>query len=89
MHTTAEEKLWALADENPQQRSLVVLRPGVFMSNHFMADVHHIKHSNKLVSPCGSSSAIVTWIDTKGKQKEREYNMKHIYIFCFFLDRYL
>jgi len=64
MHTTAEEKLWALADENPEQRSLVVLRPGSFMSNHIMADSHHIKHSNKLLS-CGSPSSTTTWIDTK------------------------
>jgi nucleoside-diphosphate-sugar epimerase len=65
-HTTAEEKLWALADENPEQRSLVVLRPGSFMSNHLMGDVHHIKRSNKVVS-CGLLSTITTWIDTKGK----------------------
>jgi hypothetical protein len=70
MHTSAEEKLWTLADENPEQRSLVVLRPGAFMTNHFMGDVHHIKHSNKLVS-CGSPSSITTWIDTRGKLKER------------------
>jgi nucleoside-diphosphate-sugar epimerase len=65
-HTTAEEKLWTLADENPEQRSLVVLRPGGFMTNHLWADVHQIKHSNKLVS-CGSPSAKRTWIDSKGK----------------------
>lgn len=70
MHTSAEEKLCTLADENPEQRSLVVLRPGAFMTNHFMGDVHHIKHSNKLVS-CGSPSLIMTWIDTRGKLKER------------------
>ncbi|UJR38743.1 hypothetical protein I4U23_031408 [Adineta vaga] len=64
MHTIAEEKLWTLADENPEQRSLVVLRPGAFMSNQFRSDVHHIKHSKKIVS-CGSSSSTVTWIDTK------------------------
>ncbi|CAF3990849.1 unnamed protein product [Rotaria sordida] len=64
MHTAAEEKLWTLADENPEQCSLVILRPGSFMSNHFMSDVHHIKHSNKIVS-CGSPSSTVTWIDTK------------------------
>ena len=69
-HTAAEEKLWTLADENPEQRSLVVLRPGAFMSNHFRGDVHHIKRSNKLVS-CGSPSSIVTWIDTRGKLEER------------------
>jgi uncharacterized protein YbjT (DUF2867 family) len=66
MHATAEEKLWALADENPEQRSLVVLRPGSFMTNHLMGDVHHVKRSNKLVS-CGLPSTKVTWIDTKGK----------------------
>ncbi|CAF1125382.1 unnamed protein product [Adineta steineri] len=64
MHTAAEEKLWALADENPEQRSLVVLRPGAFMPNHFMADVHTIKHKNKIVS-CASPSSKSTWIDTK------------------------
>jgi uncharacterized protein YbjT (DUF2867 family) len=63
-HTTAEEKLWALAEENPEQRSLVVLRPAGFMSNHFMGDVHHVKHSNKLVS-CGPPSSTLVWIDTK------------------------
>jgi len=65
-HTTAEEKLWALADENPEQRSLVVLRPGGFMANHLKGDVHHIKRSNKIVS-CGLPSKKMTWIDTKGK----------------------
>jgi len=65
-HTTAEEKLWALADENPEQRSLVVLRPGLFMADHLMGDVHHVKRSNKVVS-CGLPSTITTWIDTKGK----------------------
>lgn len=69
MHTTAEEKLWTLADENPERRSLVVLRPGAFMTNHFMGDVHHIKHANKIVS-CGSPSTITTWIDTRGKLVE-------------------
>ena len=66
MHTAAEEKLWTLADDNPDKRSLVVLRPGTFMTNHFMADVHQIKRANKIVSS-GSPSAKVTWIDTKGK----------------------
>ncbi|CAF1193672.1 unnamed protein product [Adineta ricciae] len=59
----AEEKLWTLAEENPEERSLVVLRPGTFMSNHLMGDVHHIKHSNKFVS-CGSPSTPLVWIDT-------------------------
>jgi hypothetical protein len=72
-HMTAEEKLWALAEENPDQRALVILRPAAFMSNHFRGDIHHVKHSNKLAS-CGSSSTAVTWIDTKGKQKERKFN---------------
>ncbi|CAF4064371.1 unnamed protein product, partial [Adineta steineri] len=49
---------------NPEQRSLVVLRPGAFMTNHFMADVHQIKHQNKIAS-CASPSSKVTWIDTK------------------------
>ena len=66
MHTTAEEKLWALADENPQERSLVPLRPGAFMTNHFMSDFHHVKHSNKLID-CGAPSSTIIWIDTKGK----------------------
>ncbi|CAF1531582.1 unnamed protein product [Rotaria magnacalcarata] len=64
MHFAAEEKLWTLADENSEERSLVVLRPGSFMSNHFMGDVHHIKDSNKIVS-CGLPSSTMTWIDTK------------------------
>ncbi len=68
---TAEEKLWALAEANPTERSLVVLRPEAFMSNHFMSDVHSIKHSNKLVS-CGSPSTSWSWIDIKGKQKQRK-----------------
>ncbi len=78
MHTTAEEKLWALADENPEQRSLVVLRPGGFMSNHLMSDVHHIKRSNKLVS-CGLPSSRLTWIDTKGKQKRRRFTKDYLF----------
>jgi hypothetical protein len=65
-HTTAEEKLWALADEDSEQRSLVVLRPGAFMNNHLMHDIHNIKRSNKLVS-CALPSAKMAWIDTKGK----------------------
>lgn len=68
MHTTAEEKLWALVDNNPRQRSLVVLRPGAFMTNHFMNDVHHVKNSNKLVD-CGVPLSTIIWIDTKGTQK--------------------
>jgi nucleoside-diphosphate-sugar epimerase len=74
-HTTAEEKLWALADANPDERSLVVLRPGAFMSNHFMGDVHHIKRSNKLVS-CALPSTSMTWIDIKGKKKQRIFAKK-------------
>ena len=65
---TSEEKLWTLAEENPDQRSVVILRPGAFMSNHFMSDVHTVKHSNKLVS-CGSPSWTVTWTDTKGESR--------------------
>ncbi|CAF1268513.1 unnamed protein product [Rotaria sp. Silwood1] len=64
MHTTSEEKLWKLADERPDERSLVILRPGVFMSNQLMADIQSVKHSNKLVS-CGSPSSTFAWIDTK------------------------
>ncbi|CAF0849228.1 unnamed protein product [Adineta steineri] len=64
VHTAAEEKLWALADENPEQRSLVVLRPGAFMTNHFRGDIHTIKHQNKIAS-CASPSSKSTWIDTK------------------------
>ena len=66
MHTTAEEKLWTLADENPEQRSLVILRPGAFMTNHLLIDIHPLKHSNKIVS-CGLPSLKTTWIDPKGK----------------------
>ncbi|CAF1154844.1 unnamed protein product [Rotaria sordida] len=66
MHTTSEEKLWKLADERPDERSLVVLRPGVFMSNQLMSDVKSVKHLNKLVS-CGPPSSTFAWIDTKGK----------------------
>jgi hypothetical protein len=66
MHTTGEERLWTLADEKPNERSLIVLRPGIFMSNQFMTDIQSIKHLNKLVSS-GPSSSAVTWIDTKGK----------------------
>lgn len=84
MHTTAEEKLWTLADADPEQRSLVVLRPGAFMSNHFMGDVHHIKYSNKLVS-CASPSSKTTWIDTRGKQNER---LESYIIFSRSLNRY-
>jgi uncharacterized protein YbjT (DUF2867 family) len=65
-HATAEEKLWALADSNPEQRFLVVLRPGRFMDNHFRFDMRHVKHSNKLVFS-GHPSQTATWIDTKGK----------------------
>ena len=35
IHTTTEEKIWTLANENPDERSFVVLRPTQFMSNHF------------------------------------------------------
>lgn len=69
IHTTAEEKLWTLVNENPEKRSLVILRPTQFLSNHLRSDVHHVKRSNKLVS-CGPPSSIFTWIDTKGKQKQ-------------------
>lgn len=66
MHTTAEEKLWALADEYPDQRSLVVLRPTAFMNNQLKSDSRHVKQSSKLVA-CGSPSATTTWIDTRGQ----------------------
>jgi uncharacterized protein YbjT (DUF2867 family) len=69
VHTTAEEKLWALAEENPEQRSLVVLRPAMFMSNLLHFDVHSVKNGNKLVG-CGPPSSISTWIDTKGKYEK-------------------
>lgn len=68
-HTTAEEKLWPLADEDFEQRSLVIIRPGAFMSNHFHYDVHQVKKANKLVS-CAAPSMKTTWIDTRGKIKE-------------------
>ena len=71
MHTTSEEKLWTLADEKPNERSLVVLRPGGFMSNQLMNDIHSVKHLNKLVS-CGAPSSAVTWIDTKGESSRKE-----------------
>jgi len=64
-HTAPEQKLWALADEKPNERSLVVLRPWFFMTNHFMGDVRHIKHSNKIISS-GPPSASASWIDTRG-----------------------
>jgi hypothetical protein len=76
MQTTAEEKLWTLADEKPEERSLVVLRPGAFMTNHLQGDVHHVKRSNKLVS-CGLPSTTVTWIDTKGEQKQQNFTNDH------------
>lgn len=84
MHTTAEEKLWALADENPEERSLVVLRPGAFMTNHLMSDIHHIKRSNKLVS-CGLPSMKMTWIDTKGKENLLNSSVYHLMIQIFLL----
>ena len=65
LHTTAEENLWKIADEKPETRSLVVLRPGAFMTNHLMADKFTVKNYNKLVS-VGLPSSIITWIDTKG-----------------------
>jgi hypothetical protein len=65
MYTTGEEKLWTLADEKPDERSLVALSPGAFLNNQFMIDMKSIKHANKLISS-GSSSSTETWIDTKG-----------------------
>ncbi|CAF1211307.1 unnamed protein product [Adineta steineri] len=79
VHTAAEEKLWTLADENPEQRSLVVLRPGAFMTNHFRGDVHTIKHQNKIAS-CASPSSKSTWIDTKGEWKQLEFIKYQKYI---------
>ena len=66
LHTTAEEELWKLAEAKPNERSLVVLRPAAFMTNHFMGDVRHAKHSNKLMG-ASAPSASTTWIDTKGQ----------------------
>ncbi|CAF3193572.1 unnamed protein product [Rotaria socialis] len=63
VHTTSEEKLWKLADEQPDERSLVVLCPGVFMSNQLMADLQSVKHLNRLVSS-GSPPSTFAWIDT-------------------------
>jgi uncharacterized protein YbjT (DUF2867 family) len=83
VHLTAEEKLLALAEEKPDERSLTILRPASFMSNHFRGDVHHIKHSNKTVG-CGPPSVPLTWIDTKGKEKQQKFN----YI-CFSINRYI
>jgi uncharacterized protein YbjT (DUF2867 family) len=82
-HATAEEKLLALADENPEQRSLVILRPGAFMSNHFWGDIHHVKHSNKLRS-CGLPSSTVAWIDTKGKEIFN-LNEQILYVYLYLL----
>ena len=65
MHTTSEDRLWALVDDGAKERSLVVLRPGVFMSNQLMTDVRSVKHLNKIVSSA-SPNAMVAWIDTKG-----------------------
>lgn len=65
MHKTSEDKLYALADQNPDKRSLVILRPGAFMSNHFTEDIEYLKSKKKLVS-CGPPSSVTTWIDTKG-----------------------
>ncbi|CAF1689778.1 unnamed protein product, partial [Adineta ricciae] len=64
MHSTAEEKLWKMIDEKPEERSLVVLRPTQFMTNHFRSDIHRIKRSNQIAS-CGSASSTFNWIDTK------------------------
>ncbi len=58
--------LWALAEEDPEKRSLVVLRPAAFMTNHLMGDIRHIKRSNKILS-CSPPSSKITWIDTKGR----------------------
>jgi hypothetical protein len=76
MHTTAEEKLWTLADENPEERSLVVLRPAAFMTNHFMGDIHNVKRLDKLFS-CAFPSSVTTWIDTAGKYKHPKLFRKH------------
>jgi hypothetical protein len=65
MHSTAEEKLWALVEEDPDQRSLVILRPAAFMTNQLKGDIHNIKRSNKIMS-CSPPSSTMTWIDTKG-----------------------
>jgi NAD(P)-dependent dehydrogenase (short-subunit alcohol dehydrogenase family) len=67
IHASSEEKLWALAEKNPEQRSLVVLRPGFLMTNHFMGDIHSIKHANKIIS-CGPPSAMLAWIDPRGNK---------------------
>lgn len=68
IHATGEAKLWALAEEDPEKRSVVMLRPAFFMTNHFMGDIRHIKHGNKIIS-CGPPSAAYSWIDTRGMQK--------------------
>lgn len=61
IHESGEQNLLALAEENSEKRSLVLLRPAFFMTNH-------IKDSNKILS-CGSPKAFLLWIDTKGMQK--------------------
>ena len=65
MHTTGEDVLWNLAEQKPDERSLVVLRPTSFMNNQFMTDLQSVKHANKLVS-VGVLLSAQTWIDTKG-----------------------
>ena len=67
IHTTAEEKLWSLVEEKPDERSIAILRPASFMTNHFLTDLHNIKQLNKIIS-CGSPNSKMTWIDTKGKK---------------------
>lgn len=64
-HSAAEDKLWTLADEKPDERSLVVLRPGAFMSNQLNQDVHTIKRLNKILSCTSALTATFTWIDTQ------------------------
>ncbi|CAF1032853.1 unnamed protein product [Adineta steineri] len=76
MHTIAEEKLWTLADDNPEQRSLVILRPTRFMSSQLMTDVHPVKHLNKLVF-CASPSSVTTWIDSRARPRVFVRDVRH------------
>ncbi|CAF2109473.1 unnamed protein product [Rotaria magnacalcarata] len=44
MNTESEDKLLALAEKSSDERSLVILSPGAFMSNHFMNVVVYVNH---------------------------------------------
>jgi len=44
-HTRGEEKLLEVVGDN----SLVILRPGYFMTNHILYDIHSIKNLNQII----------------------------------------